>query len=76
MDINNGKVLIKKDFIDQYLLPDGRISLKGTAKLIGITPKTLHNIKKKTNIPKYIKIRGRIYFWFNEILEWLDSNQI
>ena len=58
---------------DINILPDGRMTLTEAAKYIGIKPTTLRILKHKNKGPKFIK-PGRIYFYKDDIDEWLKNS--
>lgn len=63
------------DVTEICILPDGRLTLENAAKYIGIKPITLRVLIQKKKSPTYIK-PGRIYFYKEDIDDWLKSFKI
>ncbi|NJB83124.1 helix-turn-helix domain-containing protein [Wenyingzhuangia aestuarii] len=80
-DIENLIELTIEKFTRNSSLPNEHINLKSdrltqnqACKLLGITPQTIINWKKKNLIPFY-KINGAIFYSKNEILELAHQNK-
>lgn len=70
---------------DIYIYPDGRMSIIDTAKLLNISHKTLYNWIQRSKkglkinklnepLPKPIKIGRNVYFYYDEIEEWIMNS--
>jgi hypothetical protein len=65
--------LVNCHCIDISILPDGRIDIKNAAKLIGVKPKSLSVILHRAGMPPHVKILGKIYFYYDDIVKWLKA---
>lgn len=53
---------------------DGRVTLAETAKFLGYTCKSFAVHHTKPGMPPYIKIKGKVYFYYNDLLDWVKSH--
>jgi hypothetical protein len=56
------------------MFPDGRLNTKNTSAYLGLSEKTLAMKRCDGTGPKFIK-RGRIFYFKNDLDEWLQNGQ-
>ena len=49
------------------------IDLKTTAKLLDVSPRTLHRLVELNAVPKPVKLGGLVRWQLADIIEWLDD---
>lgn len=53
--------------------PDGRIDAKQAAKLLGFHIAYLYNCRDESDMPPYTKFGRRIYYYYDDIIEWIKT---
>lgn len=56
--------------INRY--PDGRVTAKDAAAYVGLSEKTLANLRTKGTGPKFLKV-GKIFYFVSDLDDWLKS---
>ena len=56
--------------INRY--PDGRVTAKDAAAYVGLSEKTLANLRTKGTGPKFLKV-GKVFYFVSDLDEWLQS---
>lgn len=59
--------------VEVEILPDGRMTLKEAAKFLGFTPHSLYRHHHDAEMPPYVKIRKRIFYYYNDLVKWVDN---
>lgn len=52
--------------------PDGRVTAKDAATYLGLSEKTLANMRTKGTGPKFVKI-GKVFYFVSDLDAWLQS---
>jgi predicted DNA-binding transcriptional regulator AlpA len=66
---------VKFNCVEVTILPDGRMDIVNAAKLIGLKPKSLSVMIHRPNMPPFVKIAGKVYFYYKDIEKWLKSHK-
>jgi hypothetical protein len=54
------------------VFPDDRMDAKNAARFLGISPKTLANMRSTGVGPRFVK-RGRIFYFLEDLQRWIDE---
>jgi predicted DNA-binding transcriptional regulator AlpA len=72
--LNNNKKIEMDSIIVKHIevevLPDGRMTLENAAKFLGFSRHSLYNRHLEKDMPPYIKVRKRIYYFYDDLIKW------
>jgi hypothetical protein len=54
------------------VFPDGRMDTENAARFLGISPKTLANMRSTGAGPRFVK-RGRVFYFQEDLQRWIDE---
>ena len=55
------------------VLPDGRLAAKEAAKYLGLSEKTLAQMRSQGRGPRYVKRAGRVFYRIEDLREWIEN---
>lgn len=55
------------------VLPDGRLLAQEAAKYIGLSPKTLAQMRCQGRGPRFIKRAGRVFYRIDDLRRWIET---
>jgi len=64
---------IKTIHIEKF--PDGRLDVLNAARYIGLSEKTLANMRCNGNGPSYVK-KGKVWYFIEDLDNWLKETKI